>query len=55
MAESAKAQGIEENKSAGKAGGKVAKRARLDYEKNTGKKVITDGNFLPSKKKELLK
>jgi len=37
---------VEENKTAGKKGGKTAKQARLVYEKNTGQKVVTDKNFL---------
>ena len=55
IAETSNAKGMKENKVAGKKGGKTAKQARLIYEKNTGQKVITGGNFLPSKKKEILK
>ncbi|MDR1940980.1 MAG: Bro-N domain-containing protein [Endomicrobium sp.] len=55
IAENKKAKGMKENKVAGKEGGKLAKRARQDYEKNTGQKVVTGNNFLPSKKKEFLK
>jgi hypothetical protein len=47
--------GFEENKIPARKGGKVAKRARLDLEKRTGKKVVTSENFkLPTgKTKEL--
>jgi hypothetical protein len=50
IAESVNAKGMPENKAAGKKGGKIAKRARLDFEKKTGTKVITGSNFLPAKK-----
>jgi hypothetical protein len=43
--------GFEENKIPARKGGRIAKRARLDLEKKTGKKVVTSENFrLPSKK-----
>ena len=32
-------------------GGKVANRARIDFEKTTGQKVVTENNFLPPNKK----
>ena len=35
------------NKKAGKKGGGIAKKARLELEGKTGKKVVTGGNFLP--------
>lgn len=40
------AQGFNENKSAAKAGGNVAGKARKDLEKQSGKKVVTDQNYL---------
>ncbi|EKE18800.1 MAG: hypothetical protein ACD_9C00231G0002 [uncultured bacterium] len=46
IAKTMKAIGMPENKIAGKAGGGVAKTARIGLEKKTGKKVITDRNFL---------
>lgn len=56
IAESVNATGMPENAEAGKKGGKIAKKARLDLEHKTGKKVVTGENFLsPSKKVELLK
>ncbi|MDP2865028.1 MAG: hypothetical protein Q8O90_02170, partial [Elusimicrobiota bacterium] len=47
IAESVNAKGMPENAQAGKQGGGIAKRARLDLEKKTGKKVITGQNYLP--------
>ena len=51
VAESVNATGMEENKNAAIKGGKVANRARIDFEKTTGQKVVTDNNFLPASKK----
>jgi hypothetical protein len=53
IAETEEAVGFEPNKSAGKKGGKIAKSARLELEKKTGKKVVSSGNFLPKKKGEI--
>jgi len=54
IAESVNATGLEENKEAGKKGGKIAKKARLELESKTGKKVITGENFLkPATNKKL--
>jgi hypothetical protein len=50
FAESTEATGLEENKIAGKKGGRIAKRARLELEEQTGKKVVTKDNFLPPPK-----
>ena len=47
IAEVTDATGMTENKSAAKAGGKIAKRARLELESKTGKKVVTGENYLP--------
>ncbi len=46
IAQSKNATGLEENKKAGVEGGKVAKRARIDFEKQTNEKVVTGTNFL---------
>lgn len=35
------------NAEAGKRGGKIAKKARLELEQNTGRSVVTGENFLP--------
>ena len=54
IAESIEATGMKENKVAGKKGGGIARKTRLELETKTGKKVVTGENFLPpSSKKEL--
>lgn len=50
IAESVDATGMEENKAAGTKGGNIAKKARLELEQKTGKKVISGENYLPPKK-----
>jgi DNA-damage-inducible protein D len=47
IAESVDATGMNENAEAGKKGGKIAKKARLDLEQKTGRPVVTGENFLP--------
>ena len=47
VAENEMAIGMKENKAAAKKGGNMAKRAREDFEKTTGRKVVTENNFLP--------
>ncbi|MDO8668238.1 MAG: BRO family protein [bacterium] len=54
IAETIEAKGLSENKLAGKRGGGVAKVARIDLERKTGKKVITGGNFLKNLEKRKL-
>jgi len=49
IAETTEATGMEENKVAGKTGGGIAKRARLDLEEKTGKKIVSRQNYLPPK------
>ena len=51
VAENENATGLEENKKSAKIGGNIAKRAKKDFEKRTGSKVVTDNNFLPASKK----
>ena len=51
IAENMQAEDLNENKVAGKKGGGIAKKARLDLEEKTGKKVVSGENFLPPKKK----
>lgn len=46
ISEVTSATGVLENKSAGKRGGNIAKRARINLEKETGHKVVTTDNFL---------
>ncbi|HXH91934.1 MAG TPA: BRO family protein [Thermoanaerobaculia bacterium] len=47
IAETDAATGMDENKVAAKTGGKIAKRARLELEARTGRKVVTGENYLP--------
>ena len=54
IAESIDATGMDENEAAGKKGGNIAKKARLDLEEKTGKSVISGENYLlPKTGKEL--
>ena len=46
IAETMKTKGLEENKIPAKEGGKISKKARIDLENKTGKKVISGNNFL---------
>lgn len=50
IAETENAIGVQQNAVAGKKGGKIAKDARLALEQKTGKKIITNENFLPQSK-----
>jgi hypothetical protein len=50
FAETSEATGMKENKIAGIKGGRIAKKARLELEEQTGKKVVTKDNFLPPPK-----
>jgi len=51
IAEAENATGMIENKESAKKGGKIAREAKKNLELQTGKKVITDENFLPKAKK----
>ncbi|MBX7062104.1 MAG: Bro-N domain-containing protein [Pyrinomonadaceae bacterium] len=57
IAERDGAEGLSENADSGRKGGRVAKRARTDFETETGRKVVSGENFLPpkSQKKKLKK
>ena len=55
IAESENATGMEENKKSAKRGGKIAKDAKEKLELETGKKVVTDSNFLPHKQSKQIK
>jgi len=50
IAETTDATGMKENKRASKQGGGIAKKARIELEEKTGKKVVTSDNFLKPKK-----
>jgi hypothetical protein len=47
IAESVVATGMVENTAAAKTGGRIAKKARLELESKTGRKVVTRENYLP--------
>lgn len=47
IAESVEATGMAENAKAGKKGGGIAKKARRELEQKTGRKVVSEENFLP--------
>ncbi len=53
IAESVDATGMNENKAAAKSGGGIAKKARLELEGRTGKRVVSSENYLPPAKKKL--
>jgi hypothetical protein len=46
IAETVAATGLAENQTAAKTGGKIARRARLELEARTGKRVVTGENYL---------
>jgi hypothetical protein len=52
IAESTEAIGMSENEVAAKTGGGIAKKARLDLEAKTGKKVVSGENYLPPGKRK---
>lgn len=54
IAENMSATGMPENTVAGKSGGGIAKKARLELESKTGKRVVSKGNYLaPGGRKRL--
>ena len=55
IAETETATGMDENKTAAKTGGGIAKKARKELEAKTGKKVITSDNYLPSTGKKSIR
>ncbi len=48
IAETTNATGMKENKIAGKVGGSIAKKARVELESKTGRKVLSHENYLPA-------
>jgi hypothetical protein len=52
IAEVDEAKGVAENAKAGKKGGNIAKKARLELEDKTGKSVVTGENFLLPKNRK---
>lgn len=55
IAESVEATGMDENKAAAKTGGSIAKKARLELERKTGKRVVSKENHLPPARKKVIK
>ncbi|MDD5328267.1 MAG: hypothetical protein PHY02_10735, partial [Phycisphaerae bacterium] len=55
IAESTEARGLPENEVAGKKGGGIAKKARLELEEKTGKRVVSAENYLPPKSRKKLR
>ncbi len=53
IAESVEATGIAENKTAAKAGGRIARQARNQLESQSGKSVVSGESFLPSAIKKI--
>ena len=53
IAESMGAAGMSENKTAAKTGGGIAKKARLDLEGKTGRRVVSNESYLPPNRKKL--
>ena len=53
IAESMEASGMPENKSAAKTGGGIAKKARQELESKTGRKVVSNENYLPPSQKKI--
>lgn len=50
IAKTINATGMDENQKAGKQGGGIAKKARIELEKKTSPKVVTTDNFVPNNK-----
>jgi len=48
MAETNAARGLKQNEKAARTGGGIAKRARLELEEKTGRKVVSAENYLPA-------
>ena len=55
IAETVTATGLGENTVAAKSGGRIARRARLELEATTGRKIVTSENFLPPSKIKKIK
>ncbi len=55
IAESVDATGMQENSAAAKVGGNIAKKARVELEDKTGRKVVSSENYLPQKKTARIK
>ena len=51
VAETTEAKGLPEIETAARTGGGIARRARLELETKTGRKVVTNENYLPPTRK----
>jgi hypothetical protein len=47
IAESVNAKGMPENEEAGRKGGGIARKARMELEEKTGRRVVSEENYLP--------
>ena len=55
IAQTIKAVGLTENKTAGRQGGQISKEARLKLEQKTGQKIVSKENYLPPPPKSIRK
>ena len=55
IAENVDATGMQQNKTAAQAGGRIARQARHQLESQTGKSVVSGSNYLPSAPKKAIK
>lgn len=55
IAENVDATGMQQNQTAAKAGGRIARQARNQLESQTGKSVVSGSNYLPSAAKNIKK
>jgi DNA-damage-inducible protein D len=55
ISESVDATGLLQNKTAAKAGGRIAQQARNQLENQTGKSVVSGESFLPPSAKKTMK
>ena len=53
IAELTEVTSLKENKVAGKKGGGIARKARVELEEKTGRSVVTGESFLPPGRKKL--
>lgn len=53
IAENMQTKGLKKNKIPAKKGGRIAKNARFELEQKTGKKIISESNYLPRGRKRL--
>lgn len=54
IAETTETKGLEENKIPAKKGGRIARNARLELERKTGRKIVSKENYLSGKERKRL-